>query len=123
MNWAVEGKFSSSGLVIRQSCDGSYHNILASWLMSEACSLQVKVLELEKTLENERLRLGELRRQHYALAGVYTENPDGGKPAMASKPGILKKPPVPQKPAHPLKLDQEVCMFFSLTHRAACLTK
>lgn len=70
--------------------------------------MQVKVLELEKTLENERLRLGELRRQHYALAGIYTENSEGGKPAVARKPGILKKPPVAQKPSQPFKHDGEV---------------
>ncbi|KAL8180148.1 UNVERIFIED_CONTAM: Huntingtin-interacting protein 1 protein [Gekko kuhli] len=70
-------------------------------LKKEEMESQVKVLELEKTLENERLRLGELRRQHYALAGICTENADTGKPAVARKPGSLKKPPVAQKPAHP----------------------
>uniref|UniRef100_A0A8C5RJH5 I/LWEQ domain-containing protein n=1 Tax=Laticauda laticaudata TaxID=8630 RepID=A0A8C5RJH5_LATLA len=52
-------------------------------LKKEEMETQVKVLELEKTLENERLRLGELRRQHYALAGLYTENMDGKKPTIA----------------------------------------
>ncbi|XP_060106118.1 huntingtin-interacting protein 1-related protein [Heteronotia binoei] len=70
-------------------------------LKKEEMESQVKVLELEKTLENERLRLGELRRQHYALAGICAENTDEGKPAVARKPGALKKPPVAQKPAHP----------------------
>ncbi|KAH0625413.1 hypothetical protein JD844_014903 [Phrynosoma platyrhinos] len=68
---------------------------------------EVKVLELEKTLENERHRLGELRRQHYALAGIYNENADGGKPTAAHKPSI-KKPPVAQKPIHALKPDHEL---------------
>ncbi|XP_077164615.1 huntingtin-interacting protein 1-related protein isoform X1 [Paroedura picta] len=69
-------------------------------LKKEEMESQVKVLELEKTLENERLRLGELRRQHYALAGLCEENADAGKPAVARKPGSFKKPPVAQKPAH-----------------------
>ncbi|XP_060547877.1 huntingtin-interacting protein 1-related protein isoform X2 [Pantherophis guttatus] len=65
-------------------------------LKKEEMETQVKVLELEKTLENERLRLGELRRQHYALAGLYTENTDGKKPTIARKPASLKRPA--QKP-------------------------
>ncbi|XP_048370426.1 huntingtin-interacting protein 1-related protein [Sphaerodactylus townsendi] len=76
-------------------------------LKKEEMESQVKVLELEKTLENERLRLGELRRQHYALAGICTENTEAEKPTVACKPGILKKPPVAQKPAR-LKPDHEL---------------
>ncbi|XP_053224289.1 huntingtin-interacting protein 1-related protein isoform X2 [Podarcis raffonei] len=72
-------------------------------LKMEEMETQVKVLELEKTLENERLRLGELRRQHYALAGVDYETAEGGKPTVARKPGSLKKPPVAQKPVQSLK--------------------
>lgn len=75
--------------------------------------LQVKVLELEKTLENERLRLGELRRQHYALAGIDYESAEGGKPTVARKPGSLKKPPVAQKPVQSLKPACEVRYTFS----------
>lgn len=60
---------------------------------------QVKVLELEKRLEGERVRLGELRKQHYALAGTYDAAEDGeAKPAPAPRRGILKKPPLAQKP-------------------------
>ncbi|XP_034953546.1 huntingtin-interacting protein 1-related protein isoform X1 [Zootoca vivipara] len=72
-------------------------------LKMEEMETQVKVLELEKTLENERLRLGELRRQHYALAGIDYETAEGGKPTVARKPGTLKKPPVAQKPFQSLK--------------------
>nr|XP_028566448.1 huntingtin-interacting protein 1-related protein isoform X2 [Podarcis muralis] len=72
-------------------------------LKMEEMETQVKVLELEKTLENERLRLGELRRQHYALAGIDYESAEGGKPTVARKPGSLKKPPVAQKPVQSLK--------------------
>uniref|UniRef100_A0A8C6Q1I6 Huntingtin interacting protein 1 related b n=1 Tax=Nothobranchius furzeri TaxID=105023 RepID=A0A8C6Q1I6_NOTFU len=39
-------------------------------LKKEEMESQVKVLELETQLENERLRLGELRKKHYDLAGV-----------------------------------------------------
>ncbi|XP_026542775.1 huntingtin-interacting protein 1-related protein [Notechis scutatus] len=67
-------------------------------LKKEEMETQVKVLELEKTLENERLRLGELRRQHYTLAGLYTENTDGKKPTIARKPASLQRPAVAQKP-------------------------
>ncbi|XP_061459359.1 huntingtin-interacting protein 1-related protein isoform X2 [Rhineura floridana] len=77
-------------------------------LKMEEMETQVKVLELEKTLENERLRLGELRRQHYALAGICNETTAGEKPAVAHKRGSLKKPPVAQKPAQPLKPDHEL---------------
>lgn len=63
--------------------------------------LQVKVLELEKRLEGERVRLGELRKQHYVLAGGCDDDaPEDGeaKPALAPRRGILKKPPIAQKP-------------------------
>lgn len=63
--------------------------------------VQVKVLELEKRLEGERVRLGELRKQHYALAGTYDAVEDGeAKPAPAPRRAVLKKPPLAQKPGH-----------------------
>ncbi|KAB0400279.1 hypothetical protein E2I00_018289, partial [Balaenoptera physalus] len=45
------------------------HEIAASTAQLVAAS-KVRVLELEKTLEVERVRLGELRKQHYMLAGA-----------------------------------------------------
>lgn len=62
--------------------------------------MQVKVLELEKRLEGERVRLGELRKQHYVLAGGCEDTPEEGeaRPAPAPRRGILKKPPIAQKP-------------------------
>lgn len=73
---------------------------------------QVKVLELEKMLENERIRLGELRKKHYALAGVYDDTDSGGaKLASAPRRSILKKPPLAQKPARLLKQDGEVLVL------------
>ncbi|XP_075754697.1 huntingtin-interacting protein 1-related protein isoform X2 [Pelodiscus sinensis] len=77
-------------------------------LKKEEMETQVKVLELEKKLENERIRLGELRKKHYALAGVCEDPDEGeGKPAVTPKRGVLKKPPLAQKPAFPLKQDCE----------------
>lgn len=75
-------------------------------LKKEEMETQVKVLELENMLQNERMRLGELRKKHYALAGVYDETDDVVKPAQ--KPGILKKPQLPQKPNIPPKGDYKI---------------
>uniref|UniRef100_A0A803YMS5 Huntingtin interacting protein 1 related n=1 Tax=Meleagris gallopavo TaxID=9103 RepID=A0A803YMS5_MELGA len=70
-------------------------------LKKEEMETQVKVLELEKCLEGERVRLGELRKQHYALAGPYDAAEDGeARPAPAPRRGILKKPALAQKPGH-----------------------
>ncbi|KAI1901179.1 hypothetical protein AGOR_G00057520 [Albula goreensis] len=84
-------------------------------LKREEMESQVKVLELETQLESERMRLGELRKQHYALAGVpldqvaagngfintpNTPPPLSPKPA---KPAIMKKPALGQKPTVPPK--------------------
>ncbi|KAI1881968.1 hypothetical protein AGOR_G00245650 [Albula goreensis] len=77
-------------------------------LKKEEMESQVKVLELETHLENERIRLGELRKKHYELAGVpldevtddngfhNTANPSPQKPA---KPSLFKKPSLAQKPS------------------------
>lgn len=77
-----------------------------SWL----CGLQVRVLELEKTLEAERVRLGELRRQHYVLAGVMgtpgEEEPS--RPSPAPRSSATKKPPLAQKPSIAPRPDNQV---------------
>ncbi|XP_018412849.1 PREDICTED: huntingtin-interacting protein 1-related protein isoform X1 [Nanorana parkeri] len=75
-------------------------------LKKEEMETQVKVLELENMLQNERIRLGELRRKHYALAGAYDEADEAVK--SAQKPGILKKPQLPQKPNIPPKGDHKI---------------
>lgn len=84
-------------------------------LRKEEMESQVKVLELESQLENERLRLGELRKKHYDLAGVPLEQVSEGNgetsslvhPASMSpkpsKPAIMKKPALAQKPHIPPK--------------------
>ncbi|KAJ8338641.1 hypothetical protein SKAU_G00354270 [Synaphobranchus kaupii] len=75
-------------------------------LKKEEIESQVKVLELETHLENERLRLGELRRKHYELAGIPADletDGNGSAPASPSpkprKPFIFKKPTLAQKPS------------------------
>uniref|UniRef100_A0A3P8WL39 I/LWEQ domain-containing protein n=1 Tax=Cynoglossus semilaevis TaxID=244447 RepID=A0A3P8WL39_CYNSE len=64
----------------------------------------VKVLELESHLENERLRLGELRKKHYELAGlILCLSPKPSKPALMKKPALGQKPNVhPSIHFHPL---------------------
>uniref|UniRef100_A0A671PPD9 Huntingtin-interacting protein 1-related protein-like n=1 Tax=Sinocyclocheilus anshuiensis TaxID=1608454 RepID=A0A671PPD9_9TELE len=44
-------------------------------LKTEEMDSQVKVLELEKQLENERIRLGELRKKHYEMGGIPMDSP------------------------------------------------
>uniref|UniRef100_A0A7N8X740 Huntingtin-interacting protein 1-related protein n=1 Tax=Mastacembelus armatus TaxID=205130 RepID=A0A7N8X740_9TELE len=84
-------------------------------LRREEMESQVKVLELESLLENERLRLGELRKKHYELAGVplnqdsegngetsslappASMSPKPSKPALMKKPMLFQKPNIPPK--------------------------
>ncbi|KAM9447015.1 huntingtin interacting protein 1 related b [Clarias gariepinus] len=81
-------------------------------LRKEEMESQVKVLELESMLENERLRLGELRKKHYEIAGVNLEQLDQDDNALSSaipsspkapKPTLMKKPALAQKPNIPTK--------------------
>uniref|UniRef100_A0AAQ5ZFU7 I/LWEQ domain-containing protein n=1 Tax=Amphiprion ocellaris TaxID=80972 RepID=A0AAQ5ZFU7_AMPOC len=72
-------------------------------LRKEEMESQVKVLELESQLENERLRLGELRKKHYDLAGVPSEQVSEGNGETSFKPAIMKKPALAQKPSVPPK--------------------
>uniref|UniRef100_A0A3B3ULE6 I/LWEQ domain-containing protein n=1 Tax=Poecilia latipinna TaxID=48699 RepID=A0A3B3ULE6_9TELE len=88
-------------------------------LKKEEMESQVKVLELETQLGNERLRLGELRKKHYDLAGVPMEqvserngdtpspvqqprplnmSPKPSKPPLGRKPMLSQKPNIPSKP-------------------------
>uniref|UniRef100_A0A4W5NMZ8 Huntingtin-interacting protein 1-related protein n=1 Tax=Hucho hucho TaxID=62062 RepID=A0A4W5NMZ8_9TELE len=66
-------------------------------LKMEEMESQVKVLELENQLGNERLRLGELRKKHYDIAGVPAADLSEGNglaPSSASEPSS----PKPSKP-------------------------
>lgn len=78
--------------------------------LSWVCGPQVRVLELEKTLEAERVRLGELRKQHYVLAGGMgtpgEEEPS--RPSPAPRSGATKKPPLAQKPSIAPRPDNQV---------------
>lgn len=79
---------------------------MLSWL----CGLQVRVLELEKTLEAERVRLGELRKQHYVLAGGMgtPSEEEPSRPSPAPRSGATKKPPLAQKPSIAPRTDNQV---------------
>uniref|UniRef100_A0A8C9Y8T3 Huntingtin interacting protein 1 related b n=1 Tax=Sander lucioperca TaxID=283035 RepID=A0A8C9Y8T3_SANLU len=91
-------------------------------LRKEEMESQVKLLELESQLENERLRLGELRKKHYELAGVPLEQVSEGNGETSllanpvsmspkpSKPALLKKPALAQKPNN---LDINACTQIS----------
>ncbi|XP_015221895.2 huntingtin-interacting protein 1-related protein isoform X1 [Lepisosteus oculatus] len=76
-------------------------------LKKEEMESQVKVLELEAQLEGERLRLGELRKKHYELAGAPSEEMSDGNGFLkqapvspaAVKPAVMRKPPLAQKPS------------------------
>uniref|UniRef100_A0A8C7F3B8 Huntingtin interacting protein 1 related n=1 Tax=Oncorhynchus kisutch TaxID=8019 RepID=A0A8C7F3B8_ONCKI len=89
-------------------------------LKMEEMESQVKVLELENQLGNERLRLGELRKKHYdignGLAPSSASEPSSPKP---SKPSIMRKPALAQKPNLPPKnmVRAKMAGFESLAHR------
>uniref|UniRef100_A0A7N8XME6 Huntingtin-interacting protein 1-related protein n=1 Tax=Mastacembelus armatus TaxID=205130 RepID=A0A7N8XME6_9TELE len=74
-------------------------------LRREEMESQVKVLELESLLENERLRLGELRKKHYELGNGETSSlaPPASMSPKPSKPALMKKPMLFQKPNIPPK--------------------
>lgn len=90
-------------------------------------SPQVKVLELESMLDNERLRLGELRKKHYEIAGVPLDQLAEGNGETSSlvnpvtmspkplKPSLMKKPPLAQKPNIPPKNQFAYSVSFNLS--------
>lgn len=77
-------------------------------LKKQEMETQVRVLELEKTLEAERVRLGELRKQHYVLAGVVgtPAQEEPAQPSAAPQSRTSKKPPLAQKPSVAPRQDQ-----------------
>nr|XP_010968005.1 huntingtin-interacting protein 1-related protein [Camelus bactrianus] len=79
-------------------------------LKKQEMETQVRVLELEKTLEVERVRLGELRKQHYMLAGAVGApgEEDPGRPGPAPRSGTSKKPPLAQKPSVAPRQDHQL---------------
>ncbi|XP_074177780.1 huntingtin-interacting protein 1-related protein [Rhinolophus sinicus] len=79
-------------------------------LKKQEMETQVRVLELEKTLEAERVRLGELRKQHYVLAGVVgtPAQEEPVQPSVVSQSRTSKKPPLAQKPSVAPRQDQQL---------------
>ncbi|XP_011803866.1 PREDICTED: huntingtin-interacting protein 1-related protein [Colobus angolensis palliatus] len=79
-------------------------------LKKQEMETQVRVLELEKTLEAERMRLGELRKQHYALAGTSGSpgEEEASQPSAAPRSVITKKPPLAQKPSVAPRQDHQL---------------
>ncbi|MEJ1282078.1 huntingtin interacting protein 1 related [Cricetulus griseus] len=92
-------------------------------LKKQEMETQVRVLELEKTLEAERVRLGELRKQHYVLAGVMgtpgEEEPS--RPSPAPRSSATKKPPLAQKPSIAPRPDNQVRGISAGLGRGACV--
>uniref|UniRef100_A0A3Q4MHM8 Huntingtin-interacting protein 1-related protein n=1 Tax=Neolamprologus brichardi TaxID=32507 RepID=A0A3Q4MHM8_NEOBR len=96
-------------------------------LKKEEMESQVKVLELESMLDNERLRLGELRKKHYEIAGVPLDQLSEGNGETSSlvnpvtmspkplKPSLMKKPPLAQKPNIPPKNQFAYSVSFNLS--------
>ncbi|XP_047617244.1 huntingtin-interacting protein 1-related protein isoform X4 [Phacochoerus africanus] len=79
-------------------------------LKKQEMETQVRVLELEKTLEVERVRLGELRKQHYMLAGAVgtPSEEEPSRPSAAPHSGTSKKPPLAQKPSVTPRQDHQL---------------
>uniref|UniRef100_A0A671NGA5 Huntingtin-interacting protein 1-related protein-like n=1 Tax=Sinocyclocheilus anshuiensis TaxID=1608454 RepID=A0A671NGA5_9TELE len=70
-------------------------------LKTEEMDSQVKVLELEKQLVNERIRLGELRRKHYEMGGIPMDSPPGNTVNSfdSSLPTVFPDPPNMELPS------------------------
>ncbi|XP_018894467.1 huntingtin-interacting protein 1-related protein isoform X4 [Gorilla gorilla gorilla] len=79
-------------------------------LKKQEMETQVRVLELEKTLEAERMRLGELRKQHYVLAGASGSPGEEAaiRPSTAPRSVTTKKPPLAQKPSMAPRQDHQL---------------
>uniref|UniRef100_A0A2K5D7Y9 Huntingtin-interacting protein 1-related protein n=1 Tax=Aotus nancymaae TaxID=37293 RepID=A0A2K5D7Y9_AOTNA len=79
-------------------------------LKKQEMETQVRVLELEKTLEAERMRLGELRKQHYVLAGAVGSPGEeaASRPSTAPRSVATKKPPLAQKPSVAPRQDHQL---------------
>lgn len=76
-------------------------------LKKQEMETQVRVLELEQTLEAERVKLGELRKQHYALAGAAGPlGTEEATPPTATPRSVPRKPPLAQKPSVTPRQDQ-----------------
>ncbi|KAK0150954.1 Huntingtin-interacting protein 1-related protein [Merluccius polli] len=122
----VKADRSSKRLTVLQQASRTVNEMAANVVASTRTGQEnleekgVKVLELESQLENERLRLGELRKKHYGIAGVAVPQlaEDNGicsassSPSHAgsaspklsqAKPSVMRKPALAQKPNFPPK--------------------
>uniref|UniRef100_A0A8C1D128 I/LWEQ domain-containing protein n=1 Tax=Cyprinus carpio carpio TaxID=630221 RepID=A0A8C1D128_CYPCA len=70
-------------------------------LKTEEMDSQVKVLELEKQLANERIRLGGLRKKHYEIEGISTDSPPESAVNSfdSSLPTVFPDPPSMELPS------------------------
>ncbi|XP_073686325.1 huntingtin-interacting protein 1-related protein-like [Garra rufa] len=70
-------------------------------LKTEEMDSQVKVLELEKQLSNERIRLGELRKKHYEMGGIPMDSPPENTVNSfdSSLPTVFPDPPTMELPS------------------------
>ncbi|XP_048037165.1 LOW QUALITY PROTEIN: huntingtin-interacting protein 1-related protein [Megalobrama amblycephala] len=70
-------------------------------LKTEEMDSQVKVLELEKQLANERVRLGELRKKHYEIGGIPMDSPPESAVNSfdSSLPTVFPDPPTMELPS------------------------
>ncbi|XP_075390947.1 huntingtin-interacting protein 1-related protein [Tenrec ecaudatus] len=106
-NVVASSKSGQEQIEERETMDFSGLSLIK--LKKQELESQVRVLELEKTLEVERVRLGELRKQHYALAGgtgTPSEEPLG-RPCPAPRPSACRKPPLAQKPSVATRQDAQ----------------
>uniref|UniRef100_A0A665X5W0 Huntingtin-interacting protein 1-related protein n=1 Tax=Echeneis naucrates TaxID=173247 RepID=A0A665X5W0_ECHNA len=112
-NVVASTKTGQENLEEKETMDFSGMSLIK--LRKEEMESQVKVLELESQLDNERLRLGELRKKHYELAGVppgqisegngeassltlnASMSPKPNKPVLMKKPALAQKPHIPPK--------------------------
>ncbi|KAK7125373.1 hypothetical protein R3I93_020903 [Phoxinus phoxinus] len=70
-------------------------------LKTEEMDSQVKVLELEKQLANERVRLGGLRKKHYEIGGIPMDSPpeNAVNSFDSSLPTVFPDPPTMELPS------------------------
>ncbi|XP_065118875.1 huntingtin-interacting protein 1-related protein isoform X2 [Paramisgurnus dabryanus] len=68
-------------------------------LKTEEMESQVKVLQLENELANERIRLGELRKKHYEIEGIPMDSGNAVNDFDSSLPTVFPDPPTMELPS------------------------
>uniref|UniRef100_A0A8C1WKR9 Huntingtin interacting protein 1 related n=1 Tax=Cyprinus carpio TaxID=7962 RepID=A0A8C1WKR9_CYPCA len=91
-------------------------------LKTEEMDSQVKVLELEKQLANERIRLGGLRKKHYEIEGISTDSPPESAVNSfdSSLPTVFPDPPSMELRNHQIIMNiiQKHSMFSYFYHES-----